>query len=172
MKTKVLALSVLFGMPVAAAPAPDSAPSEDSRISVIFVEPENFTDVKYSHMDDTSVDLLGEIQKFIRETAEKLVPTDQKLEVRVTDIDLAGDFEPWLGGKYNDVRIVRSIYPPRIKLDYRVIDGSGKVVSSGHRELTNLTYQMQLVWPRDDYLKYEKDLLREWLGKEFRNTRA
>ena len=174
MNLKSLLLTCLAGT-VAAAPlsaAVSVAPGVESRIAVIFAQPQNFTDVKRSYMDDTSVELLGEIQKFIRETGERAVPEGMKLEIRVTDIDLAGDFEPWHGARLNDVRILRGIYPPRIKLEFQLTDRGGHVVRSGQRSLSDLAYQTRLTWPNSDYLRYEKDLVRDWYRTEFRDVKA
>ena len=174
MNLKSLLLTCLAGT-VAAAPlsaAVSVAPGVESRIAVIFAQPQNFTDVKRSYMDDTSVELLGEIQKSIRETGERAVPEGMKLEIRVTDIDLAGDFEPWHGARLNDVRILRGIYPPRIKLEFQLTDRGGHVVRSGQRSLSDLAYRTRLTWPNSDYLRYEKDLVRDWYRTEFRDVKA
>ena len=174
MNLKSLILTCLTGA-MAAAPLPAAvtvAPGADSRIAVIFVQPQNFTDVRRTYLGDTSVELLGEIQKFIRETGESSVPEGMKLQVRVTDIDLAGDFEPWRDSRLTDVRILRAIYPPRIKLEFQLTDRDGHVVRSGQRDLSDLAYQMRLTWPKDDYLRHEKDLLRDWYSTEFRGLKA
>ena len=42
-----------------------------------------------------------------------MVPEGDKLTITFTDIDLAGDFEPWRGPQWDEVRIVKAIYPPR-----------------------------------------------------------
>ena len=63
--------------------------------------------------------------------------------------------------------MVRAIYPPRIKLEFSLTDARGNVVSSGRRELTDLAFDLRMAWPADDYLRYEKDLLRDWFSAEF-----
>jgi hypothetical protein len=59
------------------------------------------------------------------------------------------------------------LYPPRIALQFRVIGPSGQVIQSGKRDLTDLNYQLRTFYPMDDYLRYEKDLLRHWFIREF-----
>jgi hypothetical protein len=58
---------------------------------------------------------------------ERYVPVGMQLKMKVTDIDLAGGFEPWRGPQFGAIRITREIYPPRISLEFRLIDGSGNV---------------------------------------------
>ena len=64
------------------------------------------------------------------------------------------------------MRITKGLYPPRIMLEFEVIDGTAAVVRSGKRKLTDLNYQLRNVYSREDYLRYEKDILRDWLRTE------
>ena len=173
MKTKVFFLAALLcaasaGRAFAAAP---TAPKPEPRVSVIFVEPQKFTDVKYDSRSDNSPDLLDQIQKFMCETGESYVATGMHLAIKVTDITLAGKFEPWRGSQFDDVRIVRSIYPPCFKLDFRLTDEKGNVVKAGTREITDLAFQLRTAWPLGDHLRYEKDMMRDWFRQEFGRAR-
>jgi hypothetical protein len=67
-----------------------------------------------------------------------------------------------------DVRMVRAIYAPHIKLEFKLTDAKGATLNSGRRDVTDLTFQMRTAWPPDDYLRYEKDILRDWFSAEFR----
>jgi hypothetical protein len=89
-----------------------------------------------------------------------------KLNIRVTGIDLAGDFELFRGPQADQVRITKALYPPRIMLEFEVIDGATAVVRSGKRDLTDINYQLRSVYATEDYLRYEKDILRDWLRAE------
>jgi len=144
----------------------------DTRIVVVFVQPQHFTDMTYAKDAHTSGALRDELQKFMREMGERYVPRGMQLEIKVTDIDLAGDFEPWRGPQFDQVRITRDIYPPRISLEFRLTDGSGGIVSAGKRELRDIAYQRRLVRPLDDYLRYEKDILRDWFRSEFSDLKT
>ena len=73
----------------------------------------------------------------------------------------------WLGVPFNQTRIIKSIYPPRIVLEFRLIDDNGRVIKEGKRELTDVDYQRRDTRLREDYLRYEKDILRDWLCAEF-----
>jgi hypothetical protein len=93
------------------------------------------------------------------------------LKVTFTDIDLAGDYEPWRGPQLMDVRIVKSIYPPRLTFTFQLTDESGRVLSEGERKLVDLGFQMRITRSfNDDLLRYEKDMLTDWLRDELKKT--
>jgi hypothetical protein len=148
-----------------AAAAPMDAPAP--RISVTFIEPENFTDAHRAELEPTSSGILRQLEKFLIETGARYVPDNMKLNIRVTNVDLAGDFELFRGPQADQVRITKGLYPPHIVLEFEVVDRTEKVVKSGKRDLTDINYQLRSVYPREDYLRYEKDILRDWLRAEF-----
>lgn len=162
----LLAGALALGGPVAGAAA-DLPPS---RITVVFVEPERFTDLKDSarRSEKGIAALLDELARFVRQTGERAIPADRKLEVRVTDVDMAGEFEPWRGPQLEATRFMREVYPPRIDLEFTLTDAGGHVVAAGKRALRNPLYLTRAAMLKDDRLRYEKELLREWLRSEFR----
>ena len=137
-----------------------------ARISVAFIEPDKFTDARRAELEPTSAGVVGELQKFIITTGARYMPENMKMNIRITDIDLAGDFELFRGPTADQVRIVKGLYPPHIVLEFEVVDSAATVVKSGKRDLTDINYQLRSVYPREDYLRYEKDILRDWLRAE------
>jgi Protein of unknown function (DUF3016) len=150
------------------------APDDEtvSRISVSFVEPEKFTDARRTELAPTSAGILRELEKFLMDAGARYVPETMKLSIRVTDIDLVGDFELFRGPQADQVRITKGLYPPHIVLEFEVMDSAATVVKSGKRDLTDINYQLRSVSPREDYLRYEKDILRDWLRAEFAVLKA
>ncbi|MDD2763227.1 MAG: DUF3016 domain-containing protein [Opitutaceae bacterium] len=174
MKTKVFILAMLLSTGAGLAFAADPATAKpESQVAVVYVDPEKFTDVKQENWTENSTNLLDQLKEFMTETGARYVPAGMHLEIKVTDVDLAGDFEPWRGPDFDHVRVIKDIYPPRIKLEFSLTDEKGKVVSSGKRALTDLAYQMRstTILPRDDYLRHEKELLRDWFYDEFNSLR-
>jgi len=173
MKTQIMILAAMLGGSIGLTCAAEPTPAQaDSRVSVTFVDPQQFTDLKEQDGDVTSPQLLGELKDFINQTGERSIPADMHLAVRVTDVDMAGRFEPWRGPEFDHVRIVKSLYPPRIKLEFSLTDARGKVVSAGERVLTDLVFQTRNAFaqPADDHLRYEKDILRDWFRSEFKSA--
>ncbi len=144
-----------------------------ARAEVLFFEPQKFTDVKDSSMGDSErTTYLEQIRDHLLEQAKYYVPEGHKLAVTFTDIDMAGDFEPWRGPRWDDVRIVKDIYPPRMTLTFRLTDAEGNVVKEGKRDLKDLAFMMKISMSfRDDSVRHEKALLDDWLRAEFPRVR-
>ena len=140
-----------------------------SRVSVTFVQPERFTDVKDSLLASPkgTADLLAEIDRYLHAAGERYVPPGRALEIQVTNIDLAGEFEPWRGPQFDRIRIMRDIYVPRFELTFRLTDGTGAVVKEGRRVLVDQLYLNSAALNDGDRLYYDKLLLRGWLRQEF-----
>ena len=161
LRSWVLMMIVVIGAQAAA-----SEPETLARVSVVFVKPEGFTDAGYSKTERSSPAILLQLQRFIVDTGAQYLPGSMRLEVKITDIDLAGDFELFRGPQFDHVRVNKSIYPPRIVLEFRVVDGGDQTLKEGQRQLTDLDYQLRVDYPREDPLRYEKEILRDWLRGE------
>jgi hypothetical protein len=172
MKTSRFLLVTLLGLPLVPAMQAAQAPKA-GRAQVEFFEPKNFTDVKDSYTGDYSrTTYLDSLRDYIVEQSQRYVPEGYMLSVTITDIDMAGDFEPWRGPRWDDVRIVKDIYPPRINLSFRLTDAEGNVVKEGKRELKDLAFLMKIPMAfRDDPVRHEKALLDDWMRSEFPRQR-
>jgi hypothetical protein len=163
MKTSRL-LSIVLGMTAACAlRAADTKPAP--RTEVVFDHPENFSDVQdSSNPTDRGRDsILSSIRDFVVARADHALPAGYSLVITFTDIHLAGEYEPWRSGQYNDVRIVKDIYPPSFKFTYSITDGSGRVVKQGSESIRDLDFQTRLALDTSDPLRYEKGILGEWV---------
>ena len=74
----------------------------------------------------------------------------------MTDVDVAGEFEPWRGPQFDRVRIMREIYPPRIDLEFRLTDYRGAVVREGRRRLRDPLNRTCAALGDGDRLLYEE----------------
>jgi DUF3016 family protein len=164
-RVRVLATMIVFTGVLGAA-AVRAEPEGSARVSVVFVKPEAFTDAGYSKTERSSPAILLQLQRFIVDTGARHLPDSMRLEVKIIDIDLAGDFELFRGPQFDHVRVNKSIYPPRIVLEFRVVDDGEQTVKEGKRQLTDLEYQLRVDYPREDSLRYEKEILRDWLRSE------
>ncbi|MEO8777829.1 MAG: DUF3016 domain-containing protein [Rhodanobacter sp.] len=154
----------------AAAPAPlAAAPASAARVSVTYADPEKFSEVREFGEQDrfNNTDYLKSLKSHLIKRATKMLPAGDRLEVTITDIKLAGGFEPWHGPNFRYVRFMKDVYPPRIDLTFKLIGSDGKVLREGSRKLRNLGYlQSGLAMPTDtDPLRYDKGLLDSWLRK-------
>lgn len=147
--------------------------AEPSRVEVVFQDPDKFTDVKDSSMNsDKGRDgILDDIRTFVVDSASRFLPAGAKLKITFTEIDLAGEYEPWRGPSAHDVRIVKDIYPPRFDFSYVVTDETGAVIKEGKEQLRDMSFMMRLVIDRSDPLRFEKDMLQEWMRSNLRPSK-
>ena len=104
---------------------------------------------------------------YLRSSATERLQAGETLEVELLDVDRAGDYEPWHGPRGDDIRITRDIYPPRINLRFRHLDAGGQVLAEGERRLSDGGFMSRTLSHRStDPLRYEKQLLDDWLARE------
>jgi hypothetical protein len=170
MKTNTLLSGALAALAAASAVVSGYAAAvTNARAEVIFSQPEKFTDVRdaYSASDKGREANLNLIRDYIMTRANKYVPDGQKLTITFTDIDLAGDFEPWRGPEGMDIRVVKDIYPPRMDLEFKLTSTDGAVIKEGKRQLRDLAFMSKLSINTNDSLRFEKALIDDWLVSEF-----
>ena len=175
MKTSTLFLGALAGLAaISAAVAADAPAKTDARVEIVFVQPEKFTDVRdaYVASDVGRQGILDQIRDYLVSRANVYIPAGQKLTVTFTDIDLAGDFEPWRGSEGMDVRIVKDIYPPKMDLEFKLTGADGVVIKEGKRQLRDLMFMSKLSINRNDTLRFEKALLDDWLKSDFPKAKS
>jgi len=169
MKTLRL-LSAVLGLAAACALRAETVRA-GARTDVIFDHPEKFADIRDmdSPTDKGEADILNRIRDYlVRETAH-MIPEGYRLTMTFTDIHLAGNFEPWRGPQWDEVRIVKPVYPPMFKFTYAVTDPSGKVVRQGSVNIRDMNFQIRLDVNPDDPLHYEKDILGDWARDNLRD---
>ena len=151
-----------------AADAPRALP-ESGPVSVRWNDPADFTELRHSRnrSDAERGSWLTDLAEYLRKRAEAQLPNGERLELTIVDIDRAGDYEPWLGMRYQDTRIVRDIYPPRMTLQVKHFDASGNLVSEGERKLSDPAFLLSSTPINEsDPLRYEKRMIDSWLRKE------
>jgi hypothetical protein len=168
---RLVPLALGFALTLAARSA--DVPGPTVPVNVVFDHPERFTDVKDANFPtDSGRDaILSRIRDFIVREATRTLPAGDDLTITFTDIDLAGDYEPWHGAQWDDVRVVKDIYPPAFKFTYSVTDSSGKVLKQGSENIRDLNFQTRLVLDTSDTLRYEKDILKDWVRGTLRGLK-
>jgi hypothetical protein len=165
----LLAVAMLIEAAGGQAFAADPLPAGADGVTVQIPRPEGFTDFKATciGLDERTRGLLADFTQFIRATGARHVPEGGALAITVTDVDMAGEFETWRGPQACSVRVMLDIYAPRIRLEFRLTDRDGKVMTSGQRDLRDPLYLTRAVLLSTDPLRYEKNLLQEWFQREF-----
>lgn len=141
---------------------------EASRPPVVveYVSPEKFTDVSSTDHGPPNQNYLEQLRRHVMKKAAVYLALGEQLSIKIKDIDMAGEFEPW-NTPGNDIRMIRHIYPPRVELHYQLKDAEGNVLKEGQVRLTEPNYQMRSVHNSQDTMRYEKALLDDWLASTF-----
>jgi hypothetical protein len=132
-------------------------------VQVRFINPERYTNA--GSFGATSRDAtIAEFRAYFEKLGQRFLRPGQNLTIDVLNIDLAGHYEPWRRN-FSDVRIMRDITPPSVKLRY-VLNERGKRRRSGEENLTDINYQMNpsARFSSDGY-GYEKALLDDWFRR-------
>ncbi len=172
--TLLLACALAAGSAIAAprtVTAPDAprALQADGPVSVQWTDPAQFTELRQTtnRFEAERGDWVQQIARYIQTAAAKPLQPGQTLDVTVTDIKRAGDYEPWHGSRGSDIRIMRDIYPPRISLQYTLKDASGRILDEGQAKLSDSGYLHNIGVRSDtDPLRYEKRLIDDWVKKQ------
>ena len=163
----ILAALALWLGSIAPLSAAAVTPAESS-VSVAYVNPEQFAENRlYGRQDRFNrIDYLAQLKAYLIKQGQAVLKPGQSLHVDITDIRLAGAYEPWRGPQWSYVRIMRDIYSPRIDLDFRLVDQDGNVLRDGKRVLRDLDYLHSGVPSATGAsLYYDKALLRRWLRR-------
>jgi hypothetical protein len=140
---------------------------------IVFDHPEKFTDIKdqMSPTDKGQQAILDAFNTYLVSESKRYIPEGCKLTITFTNINLAGSFEPWRGPNYDQVRIVKPIYPPNFKFAWSVTNAAGKVIKQGTEDITDTAFDMRLTSNLDDPLRFEKDILKDWMSGSLGNLK-
>lgn len=133
--------------------------------SVRFVAPETYADADLGQRFATErgrAEVLTALERHLQGLARRSLRAQDRLEIEVLDVDLAGRFEPFPRASASDLRVVREIDGPRIKLRYRLVQGE-RVLAQGEEQLSDLAF-LSSAHRRfgNDALRHEKALLDRW----------
>ncbi|MEM9157934.1 MAG: DUF3016 domain-containing protein [Verrucomicrobiota bacterium] len=141
MNTKAVALLSLATALIATNATVAKPIKNDVDVSIDFERPEKFTDIEAGALTTEKEQeyILSRISDAFTDGAKRYLPNGYSIEISVNDVDLAGAIEPWQY-RYDDVRIMREIYPPRLKFDYAIRDANNEIVSDGYVNLKDYNY--------------------------------
>jgi N-acetyl-beta-hexosaminidase len=144
-----------------------------TEVEIEWVKPEKYRDVRSSNESRKRFreNTFEHISEYMSKLALAL-PDNNKLLIKVSDLDLAGRVWPasfiGLGMGGADVRVVKSIDIPRINFSYQLLDTSGQVLQEAEVELKDMSFLDRSNYSfRNEALRYEKNMLKRWFNQEF-----
>lgn len=153
--------------------APRALPAEGP-VSVQWTDPAQFSELRFSgnRFEAQQGNWVNTLAEHFRTAAARQLPPGDHLNITITDIKRAGQFEPWHGPRAQDVRIVKDVYPPRIRFNYVWTDANGQVIEQGEKRLIDMAFLMNDTRLNDtDTLRYEKRMIDDWSRSQFREAR-
>ena len=146
-----------------------AAMADGGKVNVEYINADKFTDVKdrqFKSAPEKNQNLIG-LKSWFEKRAVDWVAYGQQLKMQFNDIDLAGDYEPWQMSQLSEVRIVKDLYPPKMKFHFQLIGADNAVIREGDRELRDLSFMMSSDSNSSESMRYEKKMLENWLRDEF-----
>lgn len=154
-----VALCVLLGA---------AAPALAGSVEVKFVDAERYADAGNSKWDEPAN--LKTLATHLQSLGTRYLPADQKLNVEVLDVDLAGE-KRWRRGQ--ELRILRGRADwPRITLRYTLQDAAGNTLRQSEETVSDPAYQQRGAFGEQEPLRYEKQMLDDWFRKSFAPRQA
>jgi hypothetical protein len=129
---------------------------------VRYLQPERYTDAGFGSVERARTQAL--LTRQFERLAQRL-PDGQRLQVTVTDVDLAGEVDAFSPHR---LRVMGQLPDaPRLALRFELSQG-GQLVARGEEELSDLGYLLRRSGlDRRDALPYENRMLAEWFEQRF-----
>ncbi|QYJ82861.1 DUF3016 domain-containing protein [Shewanella aegiceratis] len=162
----LLLVGALVSLNLAAEEAKENPVTEAGVVKITWQDVDSYRDVKAVSDIQSRYELrvFDTLTKNLNKAAEKTLKPNQKLELVVTDVDLAGDVRPTFGATPNDIRVIKDIYPPQMTFSYQVLDGD-QVVIAGDEKLRDMSFMHTTGVMNDKPLRHESKMLSDWLKK-------
>lgn len=141
-------------------------------VNVTAEDAEKHRDIRLTHAtEEKSLDIvLDELRQGLERSAKRYLAEGQTLDIHFTNIDLAGEFEPWRTGPAYDIRWVKDIYIPRLDFTFNLTDADGTVVAEGEESLRDMAFMLRA---STNFLRgvtyYENHMLNDWM-RQFRKS--
>lgn len=149
-------------------PSAPRALQSEGPVQVEWQDPSGFSEIRYSRnrFEARRGDWVRQLAEHLQEQLAQVIPPGERLDVLITDIERAGEYEP-LGASMHDVRVVRDVYPPRMELSFVRHGRDGAVLDQGTRSLRDLGFLSSSPRSTDDPLRFEKRMIDDWVRREF-----
>ncbi|GGC59014.1 DUF3016 domain-containing protein [Undibacterium terreum] len=134
---------------------------------VTWQDPDHYTDINPTN--ETRAGFRARVFKGLDEVFDSLakeLPDGYKLQVTVTDLDLAGDVKPMRGPGGQDIRVVKDIDWPKMSFSYVLSDSQDKQVAAGNEDLKDINFRSSVKINTGGSFYYEENLLKDWFKKQ------
>jgi len=131
---------------------------------------DKFTDVRATN--STSSQFHDRVKRSFEEIFQQLanqLPEGYSWQATITNIDLAGDVDYFIGGAGNPLRVIENIHSPAITFKHVLTDEQGEVVVSDETKLRDMGFMHSVQSLNDDDpFRYEEQMLEDWFSNELK----
>lgn len=137
---------------------------------VTWQEPDKYTDIREGNelRDRFREQLFMEFELMLADLANQL-PDDCLFEVTVTDVDLAGEVNWMHAGAWQNIRIIKDIYWPRMSFSYTLKHTTRGLLASGQEDIKDLAFMSSDRSSARTRFGYEEKMLKSWFKKQQRD---
>lgn len=142
-----------------------------AEVSIVWQEPETFRDIEAGNLmaqKQFQQRVIDELGRHIKAAADQYLPDQYRLNMTVTDVDLAGDVEYFFTRFPDGIRIVRDLYFPSIEFTYELTDETGTVRITGQENVRDIGFQFAgSRFITNAPFGYEKRMIDKWFRDTF-----
>jgi len=145
--------------------------AQAANVEIEWLKPEKYQDIRSGAESQKSYQerVIAALTGYFKEAAAEILPADQTLYLKITDVDLAGDVEYFFTSFPMGVRVMRDIYFPSIEFNYELRDAGGKVLKNGEENIKDMGYMFSgMAYINNPPFDYEKRMIDDWFRKNFR----
>ncbi|MEO0445274.1 MAG: DUF3016 domain-containing protein [Verrucomicrobiota bacterium] len=142
--------------------------SVSAAIQTDYVDISSFRDFSLSGGNESRAQRAFDAELKRQSRLNRLIGVGRTLKLTFLDIDMAGAIEPWRFRSASHVRIIKDVYPPRLRFTYELRSASGNILASGEETLRDVSFQRYASVGRTaSPFYYEMKLLEKWARKKF-----
>ncbi|WP_298443754.1 DUF3016 domain-containing protein [uncultured Ferrimonas sp.] len=153
----------------AAVAAEQPWPQQDGDVTVVWQKPSEYRDVKAASGIQSRYQnhVFASLGKHMQKKITPKLQAGSTMVITVTNLDLAGDVRPTFGATANDIRVVKSVYPPKMDFTYQLKDGNGKVVEQQQVKLNDLGFDSRSsLRYSNQALHFEMTMIDGWVNRK------
>lgn len=143
----------------------------NSAVSVTWHNPDKFLDVDAGEGNQKRFQqrVLDSLERYLHQQLPKVIADGQTIKITVHDLDMAGDVRPWVINN-QEIRIIKSIYPPMIDIEYSLFAQDGSLIDSARTKVRDMGFALMTnIGSRSNSFAYEKTMLKSWMKKQLKS---
>ncbi len=143
--------------------------AQAGEVKVQWHEPKNYTDVRAANGGSKAFRerVFKGLEKHFTKMAAEVLPSHLALNIKVTNLNLAGDVR-YNFAAHRDIRLVKRIYWPSIEFEYELLE-QGKVIKSEVIKLKDMSFMDRgsSLRNRSSYY-YEERIITDWFIRDIK----